>query len=149
MALKQQIHISRVGVKLKHLSRGAPKGKVCVGHLSSLAYTALREIYIIISSSDSHRHCLYSASPSPKSKHMLCEKRCRLRLFIYLFIILQHYDFSWKQGTKTAEWLRRTPMGGVEGPSLIFKYPLTLKPHSIALISFVAAKARLQHSDVP
>lgn len=89
MALKQQIHISRVGVKLKHLSRGAPKGKVCVGHLSSLAHTALRGIYIIISSSecDSHRHCLYSASPSPipKSKHMLCQKRCRLRLFIYYF----------------------------------------------------------------
>jgi len=106
MALKQQIHISRVGVKLKHLSRGAPKGKVCVGHLSSLAYTALREIYIIISSSDSHRHCLYSASPSPKSKHMLCESAvvCVYLLFYSIMISLENRGRKQQNGYAEPRW---------------------------------------------
>lgn len=61
---------------------------------------------------------------------------------MFFFISPQNKDHPYPYTKTAARTQRRSPMGGAEGLSLIFKYPLTLKPHSIALISSAAAKFR-------
>lgn len=61
---------------------------------------------------------------------------------MFFFISPKKRDHPYPYTKTAARTQRRSPMGGAEGLSLIFKYPLTLKPHFIALISFAAAKFR-------